>query len=104
MTQKELFKALKETGLPVAYNHFINPPNPPYLVYLFSYSNDFMADDYNYEEIGNYQIELYTTKKDIENENKVENKLKEFELPYSKIETYIESEELFQILYQTILI
>lgn len=105
MTQAELYRNLKDIGLPLAYNHFTNEhPDPPYLVYLYSYSSDLLADNINYKEISNYQIELYTIKKDLENEKLVEEKLKEIELPYSKTETYLNDEKLFQIIYEVQLI
>lgn len=100
MTITELAQELSTIGLPLSYNHFTTPPAPPYLVYLFSYSNDLIADNRNYEDIGIYQIELYTNKKDLVSEKKVEDKLKEIELPYQKIETWIDSEKLFQIIYE----
>lgn len=100
MTQTELSRALKSTGLPVAYRAFRSPPSPPYLMYIFSYSKDLMADDCNYAEISNFQVELYTDKKDPPTEMLVETKFKELGLPYSKLETFLQSEGLFQILYQ----
>ena len=99
MTITELNQALKTIGLPVAYHHFTNPPTPPYLVYLFSSSADMMADNQNYAEISNFQVELYNVKKDLITEKRVKDKLKELELPYTKTETFIESEGLFQVLY-----
>lgn len=104
MTQAELYNALKETGLPVRYHHFKEPPNPPYMVYLFSYSSDFMADNINYQQISNFQIELYSDHKDLESEALVENKLKELSMPYQKIETWIDTEELYQVIYEIQLI
>lgn len=109
MTIVELYNHLKDIGLPLAYSHFSdtpdNPhPNPPYLVYLFSYSNDLIADNVNYKEISNFQIELYTNKKDLASEKAVEDKLKEIELPYSKLETWIDTEQVYQILYEVQLI
>lgn len=105
MTQAELYQALKSIGLPVAYHHFEgtdqNPvPAPPYIVYLFSYSSDFMADNTNYAEISNFQIELYTIKKDLQSEALAQNKLKALELPYSKVETYLDTEKLYQVIYE----
>lgn len=100
MTQGELFQSLKEIGYPVAYAKFESDPTPPYLVYLFSYSNDLIADNINYLEISNFQIELYTTKKDLAAEKRVQDKLKELGLPYSKTETYLDSEKLFQVIYE----
>ena len=104
MTQAELYQELKSIGLPIKYNNFTTPPDPPYLVYLFSYSNDLMADNINYAEISNFQVELYTLNKDLASEKLVENKLKELEMPYYKLETWIDSEELFQVIYEIQLI
>lgn len=99
MTITELNQALKTIGLPVAYHHFAKPPAPPYLVYLFSSSADVIADNQNYVDVSNFQVELYNNKKDPATEKLVENKLKELKLPYTKTETFIESEGLFQVLY-----
>lgn len=99
MTILELNQALKGIGLPLAYHSFKTAPTPPYLVYLFTYSNDMIADNQNYVEISNFQVELYNTKKDPATEKLVEDRLKELELPYTKTETFIESEGLFQVLY-----
>lgn len=104
MTQVELLQKLKETELPVRYSHFKEPQTPPYMTYAFSYSDDFMADNFNYLEVSNFQIELYTDKKEPPTEKKVEDKLKEMGMSYMKLETYIESEELFQIIYEIQLI
>lgn len=99
MTQAELFDALKAIGYPVAYFEFKTEPKAPYLVYLFTYSDDFIADNHNYVDISNFQIELYTDYKDLAAEKKVQDKLKELKLPYGKSETKIESEKLYQVIY-----
>ncbi len=104
MTQVELLNLLKATGYPVAYSHFKTEPAAPYLVYLFSYDADLMADNRNYVEISNFQVELYTEIKDLAAEKKVQNALKGAELAYRKTETLIESENLYQILYEIQLI
>lgn len=104
MTQAELYSALKSIGLPIKYHHFTEPPTPPYLIYLFAYSNDLMADNINYVNINNFQVELYTNDKDLKSEKLVENKLKELEMPYLKLETWLESEKLYQIIYEIQLI
>lgn len=100
MNITQLATELNKIGLPLSYNHFTTPPAPPYLVYLFSYSNDLMADNINYEDVGVYQIELYTDKKDTASEKKVEDKLKALEIPYQSFETWIDSEKLYQIVYE----
>jgi hypothetical protein len=100
MTQTELFQALKSIGFPVAYGEFSSPVTPPFITYQFAYSNDMMADNVNYIAIDNFQVELYTAKKDLTAEQKVQNKLKELGLPYRKFETWIDAEKVYQILYE----
>lgn len=104
MTQAELFQALKSLGMPVAYGSFSSPISPPFITYQFAYSSDVKADNQNYVEINNFQIELYTAKKDLAAEKLVQDKLKELGLPYSKIETWLEEEKLFQVIYEIQLI
>lgn len=104
MTQAELYTALKSLGYPVAYLSFMTSPSPPFITYQFSYSNDLMADNYNYLEISNFQVELYTVKKDLAAEKKVQDKLKELQMPYSKNEAWLDSEKLHQIIYEIQLI
>ena len=109
MTQSELFTALKSLGMPVAYGEFISTPKnpappPPFITYQFASDKDILADNQNYVDIGNYQIELYTGKKDPAKEKLIQDKLKELRLPYSKSEERIESEDLYQVIYQIQLI
>jgi hypothetical protein len=95
-----LFTLLKSTGLPVAYHHFTSPPTPPYIVYLFSYSSNFGADNKVYDAEKNYQVELYTTKKDPASEKLIEDLLDANDIYWDKTETYIDSEDLYQVLYE----
>lgn len=104
MTQAELYQALKSLGIPVSYGEFNVAPPPPFITYLFAYSSDMNADNHNYLEISNYQIELYTTKKDLAREKLVQDKLKELRIPYSKTESWLESEKLRQVIYEIQLI
>lgn len=109
MTLTELYDVLKATGFPVAYSHFTatpkNPlPKPPYITYFVASSPSFMADNVVYKKIDDVQIDLYTAKKDIEAEMKLENVLNENELPYDSYETYIESEKIYQKIYEVRLI
>ncbi|MEF2965036.1 hypothetical protein V3851_04265 [Paenibacillus sp. M1] len=104
MTQTEFFNALKAIGYPVVYSHFSTDPAPPYLVYVFAYSDDMMADNLNYLGINNFQVELYTTKKDLAAEKLVKDKLKELELPYTQTEAWIEDDKLFQNIFEIQLI
>jgi len=101
----ELKAILEATGYPVAYLRFYETndqplPQPPFIVFISAYSSNFMADNIVYKEINNIQIELYTDKKDIDAENKLATILNENELPYSTSETFIESENLYQKIYE----
>ena len=100
MDEVTLFNLLKSTGLPVAYHHFVSPPAPPYIVYLFSYSSNFGADNRVYSQQPNYQVELYTTEKDPVSEKLIEDLFDEHDIYWEKTETYIESEDLYQVLYE----
>lgn len=104
MTQTELFQALKTLGLPVAYSEFTQPTTPPFITYQFVYLSAMMADNQNYVDVAVYQVELYTKNKDPATEKKVQDLFRSLRLPYSKIEAYIESEGLRQIIYEVRLI
>lgn len=104
MTLAELKVALESLGMPVAYGEFLEPVAPPFITYGFAYSADKMADNQNYVSAGFYQIELYTKKKDPASEKLVEDKLKELRLPYSKVEAWLDSENLRQVVYEIQLI
>lgn len=100
MDEVTLANLLKTTGLPVAYHHFIKPPAPPYVVYLSSHSSNFGADDKVYSKSPNYQVELYTTKKDLASEKLLEDLFDDNDIYWEKTETYIKSEGLYQVLYE----
>lgn len=105
MTLAELKKLLDATGYPVAYSHFKSSPNrpipePPYVTYLVTYSSNFHADNKVHRQIQNVDIELYTDKKDLQAESFVESILDANEIPYDTTETFIDSENLFQKIYE----
>ena len=109
MIQSELYTILKATGFPVAYSHFTGTtttplPTPPYICYLSAYSSNLKADNKVYKKIDNLQIELYTTKKDLAAEKKLEDLLDQNEIAYDSTETWLESEQLFQKIYEMRLI
>jgi len=53
-----------------------------------------------YMEFSNLSIELYTDEKDPELEDRVEAVLNAHELFWNKSEVWIESEKLYEVLYQ----
>ena len=100
MDEAALFALLETAGLPVAYHHFTSPPIPPYIVYLFSYNSNFGADNKVYNAAKNGQVELYTTKKDLTSEALIESLFNANDIYWEKTETYIDSEGLYQVLYE----
>lgn len=102
MTYQEICKMIKETGLPFAYHHFAEgeSPEPPFLIFLSSGENNFSADNYMYFSFKKLNIELYTDRKAPETEEKVEKILKKYQIFYNKSEIWIESEKLYEILYE----
>ena len=109
MTLAELKKILDAAGYPVAYSHFIPTldkpvPSPPYICYLVDGNPNFMADNKVYHKISDVSIELYSNKKDLVAEGKLEIVLDEHDIPYETSEIFIESEQLFQKIYEVRLI
>jgi hypothetical protein len=94
---------LEEADLPLAYDHFAEgeASDPPFLIFLFPGSDNVFADDTVFQKIDELNIELYTDKKDPDTETKIENILISHDLPYEKSEVWIESEKMYEVLYQT---
>lgn len=102
MTHQEVMTMLAEMNLPYAYDHFVEgeSPDPPFLVFLYPGSNHFAADGRVYFKVNRLNIELYTDKKDVELEETVEAVLDRHGIFYGKSEVWIESENLYEVLYQ----
>lgn len=101
MTFKEIASMIDSAGIPNAYNQFDETgQEPPYICFIYSGSNDMMADQTNYQKIEGLRIELYTDEKDFELEEKVEAALNGAGLVYTRNEIYIESEQLYQVVYE----
>lgn len=100
MTQEQIYSLLDTLGLPVAYSHFKETKKPPYLIYLTEDTSNFGADNKVYYKIDNWVIELYTDKKDINLERRLEALLDDVELYYEKYETYIDTEKMYQVRYE----
>ena len=102
MTHEEVMQMLAELDVPFAYDHFAEgeSPDPPFICFLFPGSENFAADNVFYMEFSNLSIELYTDEKDPELEDRVEAVLNAHELFWNKSEVWIESEKLYEVLYQ----
>ena len=102
MTYDDITNMLKEAGLPLAYDHFAEgeSPEPPFLIFLFPGSDNMFADNGVYFKISQLNMELYTDKKDPELEEKLEDILTAHEIPWEKSEVWINSEKMYEVLYQ----
>lgn len=96
-----LLELIKKVGIPNAYHHFAEgeSPNPPFLIYRLSGSDNFSADGRVYFKANEVHIEIYTDYKSPDMEEKVEAVLDEHGIFYNKTESYIESEKLYEVLY-----
>ena len=94
---------IEEVKLPYAYHHFVEgeSPDPPFLVFLYPNSDNFAADGMVYFKVNRLNIELYTDLKDVELEETVEAVLDKHGIFYEKSEVWIETENLYEVLYQT---
>ena len=96
-----MVKILEEIGLPFAYDHFTEgeAPEPPFICYRTPRSSNFSADGKVYLKGDIIYIELYTDRKDIDAEERVEAVLERHGTYYEKTETYIESEKLYEVIF-----
>ena len=96
MTHEEVMAVMEEIGLPYAYHHFAEgeSPDPPFAVFLYPGSNNF------YFKTDRLNIEIYTDIKNIELEQQTEAVLDGHDIFYEKSEVWIESENLYEVLYQ----
>ncbi len=102
MTYEQIAGMMEEMGLPFAYHHFAEgeSPAPPFLLFLSPGENTFSADNVAYFSFKQLDVELYTDKKQPELEEQVESVLSQHEIYYTKAETFIDSEELYEVLYE----
>lgn len=98
---EKIAAVLEKIGLPFAYDHFAEgeSPDPPFICYLTPNSDNFSADGRVYYKINEIHIEMYTDCKDLSAEQKVEAVLDEHGIFYEKTEVWIESENLYEVLY-----
>lgn len=102
MTHTEVATMIASIGLPYAYYEFPDDTEqePPFVVFYYPQSDDLYADNQNYVGITQLNIELYTDEKDFDLESTVESVLTGSGLTYTKMETRIDKERMWQILYQ----
>ena len=97
----ELYELLKQMNIPVAYHHFVQETNPPFITYYRTDTNNFYADNKVYEKINNYRVELYTRQKDVVLESQLETILDDNDITYEvEAEAYIKEEDVYQVIYK----
>ena len=97
----KLLSIISEIALPSAYDRFAEGEAPqfPYLLYLIPANNNFAADNRAYFKVNEVHIELYTDRKDLSAEQQVEAVLDRHSIFYDKSEVWIESEQLYEVLF-----
>lgn len=103
MTYRQVAEMVSSIGVPFAYYQFPNNTGiaPPFVCFYFDSSNDFAADNTNYQRIRPLSIELYTDNKDFTLEQTVENVLNQNGLVYSREETFLDSERMYMVTFMT---
>lgn len=103
MTYKEAASMVESIGVPFAYYQFSKDTAQPcpFICFYYEGSNDFTADNTNYQRIRMLTIELYTDEKDFALEETVETTLNGSGLVYAKQESYIDPEKMYMVVYTT---
>ena len=103
MLLTEIKTMLGQTGLKNTYYSWPEKQAPalPYLVWYLPNSNNVAADDKVYKRVEALNIELYTKTKDFATEQAVEAVLEAWNIVWDKVETYLDDEHMYEVLYQT---
>ena len=105
MTYLDIIAGMESIGLPCNYHKWSQAPALPYTLITHTESDDLMADNHNYFDIGNYRLELYTAVKHPPTEQLVEDWFKAQRIPYRKSSPgFIDSENMFLTAYDIQLI
>lgn len=85
-----------------AYDHFAEgeSPDPPFICFLYPKAENFGADNLVYHHFNRLDIEVYTDYKDPDMEASIEEVLTAHELYYEKSEVWIETEKMYEVLYE----
>lgn len=98
MELDEICGRLKTIGIPVAYLAFDKPQKLPFIAYYEADGEITGADDYDLYRRKNIVVEIYSAKKDVALERKVEALFREFELDKA-VDKYLSDEKMFMTAY-----
>ena len=103
MTFEDIYEALATSGLPVTYLqwHEGQVPPLPYVCYYFPNSNNMAADNIVYQRVSAINVELYTKEKDTDTETAFENVLASMGVVWQKSESYLSTEHMYEVLYES---
>lgn len=90
---EEIYQRLLTLGLPVAYLHFNQPQEPPFIAYHEAGADIKGADNYNLYRDSAIVIELYTEDKNVSLERQLESLFYDTELG-KQADTYLEEEDM----------
>lgn len=93
---------IESLGYPYAYYQFTDDTAqpPPFICFFYSTDDSVHADDINYAQIEQLNIEFYSAIKDFEGETAIEDALTANGFSYYKEQTYIETEKLYMTSYE----
>lgn len=96
MTYQQIYTVLERTGLPVAFNFWEigQVPPLPYIVFTYPGSNDMAADNINYVEIVELDVELCMKRKSIPTERAVEAILTQYFGTFGKISAWLPDDDM----------
>ena len=102
MTYEQIADMMTDIGLPFTYYSFPEneAPQLPYIVYYYPGTQNFPADNKVYQINQTLNIELYTRSKSFDYEAAVETVLEANGLVWDKTESYIDTEHMYEVLYE----
>lgn len=99
MTLEELKQRCEEKGFQYAYGVFESVVEPPHLVAIQTDTDNFMADNKVYLKRIPIKMDYTYLKKDVEEQNKIENEILG-DIPWNKTEEfYLSDEKIWQVSY-----
>lgn len=103
MTAQDIYSILQSTGISFRYFKWNDNESVPipFGVYYFPSSSNFAADGIVYKQKLDLSVEIYTEIKDFSVERKIESVFQKNGWVWQKSETYIESERLYMVTYET---
>lgn len=103
MTLDEVAETIALCGLPVTYYQWPEKQAPPlpYVCYYYPSMQPDTADDTHHAQIYSLNVELYTHEKDFSVESAIETVLLSMGLVFTKEETYLDDEHMYEVLFLT---